>query len=282
MRWTPGGRSRNLEDRRGFRGSGLRGGIPLSLGGVVLLLILSAVTGQNFLSLLVPGTETITSTPDGVPPATSPEEERSIEFVSFVLDDAQQTWTRLLPGRYQETQIVVFRDAIDSACGFAQAASGPFYCPGDRKVYIDLGFFDELKQRFGAGGDFAEAYVLAHEIGHHVQTVLGIEPRVRGAQQAKPSQGNALSVRLELQADCLAGVWGHTTNQRHLLEAGDIEEALGAAAAIGDDRIQRRSGGRVHPESFTHGSAEQRVEWFRRGFQSGDPDACDTFGQGSL
>jgi predicted metalloprotease len=197
--------------------------------------------------------------------------------VSFVLDDAQDTWERLLPGRYQRAALVLFRDAVQSACGFAEAATGPFYCPGDRKVYIDLGFYAELKQRFGAPGDFAQAYVLTHEIGHHVQTLLGIEGRMRQMQQARPQLSNELSVRLELQADCFAGLWGNSTAQRNILERGDVEEGLNAAAAIGDDRIQRMSGARVAPERFTHGSSEQRVEWFRRGLQSGQIEACDTF-----
>jgi uncharacterized protein len=182
-----------------------------------------------------------------------------------VLDDAQSTWERLFQARgrtYEHAKLVLFRDAIRSACGFAESASGPFYCPGDERVYIDLGFFDELQQRFGAPGDFAQAYVLAHELGHHVQRLLGAEGE---------------SVRIELQADCYAGVWGHETAQRQILEAGDVEEGLGAAAAVGDDRIQRRSGQEVHPEAFTHGSAEQRVSWFRRGFESGRPENCDTF-----
>jgi uncharacterized protein len=167
---------------------------------------------------------------------------------------------------------------VESACGFGQAASGPFYCPGDQKVYIDLSFYDELQRRFGAPGEFAQAYVLAHEIGHHVQNLMGIEPQVRRAMQARPDMQNELSVRLELQADCLAGVWGHSTAQRKILEEGDVESALNAAAAIGDDRIQRMSGGYVQPDSFTHGSSAQRVAWFKRGLQSGDMKDCDTFG----
>jgi predicted metalloprotease len=210
--------------------------------------------------------------------ATSPEEERLVEFVSFVLDDNQKTWSELLPGQYRNATLVLFRDAVESACGFAQSATGPFYCPGDQKVYIDLGFYDELRSGFGAPGEFAQAYVLAHEIGRHVQNLLGIERQVRQLQQSRPGQSNDLSVRMELQADCLAGVWGSSTARRDLLESGDVESGLNAAAAIGDDRIQRMSTGRVHPESFTHGSSEQRVEWFTRGLQSGDPDACNTFG----
>jgi predicted metalloprotease len=181
--------------------------------------------------------------------------------------------------QYPRATLVVFRGEIESACGYAESASGPFYCPGDNKVYIDLGFYDDLQSRFGAAGDFAQAYVIAHEIGHHVQHVLGIDNQMRRAQQQRPDLANPLSVRLELQADCLAGVWGHSTAQRALREPGDIEEGLNAAAAIGDDRLQRMSGRGVRPEKFTHGSSAQRVEWFRRGLESGRMAACDTFGQ---
>jgi predicted metalloprotease len=265
--------------------------LPIGIGGLLLLVVLSLLTGRNFLSL-VSGPEQATvqeQAPSGnAPLQTTPEEERLVEFVSDVLDDAQATWASHLPDRYRRTKLVLFREAIDSACGFAQAASGPFYCPADEKVYIDLGFYKELRQRFGAPGDFAQAYVIAHEIGHHVQRVLGIEGQVRELQQGRPDQENALSVALELQADCLAGVWGHAAAQRPqltsdrqvALEPGDMEEGLRAAAAIGDDRIQRMSSGYVHPESFTHGSSAQRVEWLQRGLQSGDPDACDTFAHG--
>jgi len=204
-----------------------------------------------------------------------------VQFVTFVINDAQATWARLLPGEYQKTTLVLFRDSTPTACGMGQVASGPFYCPGDQKVYIDLGFYDELKQRFGASGDFAQAYVIAHELGHHIQRLRGIEGRVRQAQEARPSAANALSVRLELQADCYAGIWGHSTAERQILEAGDVDEALSAAASIGDDRIQRMSGRGVQPESFTHGSSVQRVEWFKRGFESGDLDTCDTFARGT-
>ena len=204
-----------------------------------------------------------------------------MQFVSFVLDDAQATWARICsrPGAstYEHAKLVLFRDAIQSACGFAQAATGPFYCPGDEQVYIDLGFYDELQQRFGAPGDFAQAYVLAHELGHHVQRLLGTEAQVREAQQRDPDAANQLSVRLELQADCYAGVWGHETQQRDILDPGDVDEGLQAAAAVGDDRIQKMSGQGVSPEGFTHGSSEQRASWFRRGFESGRPEDCDTF-----
>ena len=209
--------------------------------------------------------------------SSSPAEEKLVDFVSFVLDDTQATWSRLLPG-YTDAQLVLFRNAVDTGCGFAQSAAGPFYCPRDHKVYVDLGFFEELRSRFGAPGDFAQAYVLAHEIGHHVQSQLGIEREVRERQSANPRETNALSVRLELQADCFAGVWGHSTARRDLLDPGDMDEGLAAAAAVGDDRIQEMATGQVRPESFTHGSSQQRKEWFRRGFESGDPKACDTFG----
>jgi predicted metalloprotease len=197
-----------------------------------------------------------------------------------VLDDLQSTWAQVLPrvgGTYQDAQMVLFREAVRSACGIAGSATGPFYCPGDAKVYLDLSFFDELRRRFGAPGDFAQAYVIAHEVGHHVQNLLGIEREVRRLQADRPDAANDLSVRMELQADCLAGVWGHSTAQRGILEEGDVEEGLNAAAAIGDDRIQRQMQGYVQPESFTHGSSQQRVEWFRKGLSTGDPDACDTF-----
>jgi hypothetical protein len=289
MRWRRGDRS-GIEDLRGASGYGMRRGLPLGLGGLLLVLVLSWLTGTDFLSLFggVPTPDTTgpsAAVGTGRPAASTPEEERLVDFVDAVMRDAQGTWHELLGNQYQETRAVLFRDAIRSACGFAEAASGPFYCPGDRRVYLDLGFFEELHRRFGAPGDFAQAYVLAHELGHHVQALLGIEGRVRGAQQTRPSDANELSVRMELQADCFAGVWGHVASQpgryaqgRVELEAGDAEEGLRAAAAIGDDRIQRMSGGRVFPDRFTHGSSEQRVSWFRRGLETGDPQACNTFG----
>ena len=249
-------------------------------GGLMILVILSLVFGRDFVSLagdagVAPGAETAAT-----PPAeTTPEEERLVSFVGFVLDDAQNTWRKLAGGQYRDAKLVLFRDAVQSACGFAESATGPFYCPADEKVYIDLGFYEELQRRFGAPGDFAQAYVLAHEIGHHVQNLLGTEAEVREARTRRADLANELSVRLELQADCYAGVWAHSTAQRELLESGDVEEGLGAAAAVGDDRLQRMGGGRVVPESFTHGTSEQRQEWFRRGLESGRPESCDTFKQ---
>jgi uncharacterized protein len=206
-----------------------------------------------------------------------------VQFVSFVLDDTQKTWTAILPQQenrpYRHAKLVLFRDAIQSGCGGAEAATGPFYCPRDEKVYIDLDFYDELKRRFGAPGEFAQAYVLAHEIGHHVQKILGIEAQEQRMLQQNPRAKNQLSVKLELQADCFAGIWAHSTQQRGLLDPGDIESALGAAAAVGDDRLQKQATGHVSPETFTHGTSEQRVSWFRRGFDSGQISACNTFAQ---
>jgi len=281
MRWTPGQRSENVEDRRGSRV--VRRGMGVGLVGLLVLGLLSIITGQNFLAL-APMLDRVgggnTGRVEEGPIQSTPEEEKRVDFVSFVLDDAQNTWKRKLGDRYQDAKLVLFRDATTTACGFGQAATGPFYCPGDQKVYIDLGFYDELQQRFGAPGEFAQAYVLAHEIGHHVQDVLGIEPQVRRAMEQRPDLRNDLSVRLELQADCFAGVWGHDTAQRQILEQQDIEDGLRAAAAIGDDRIQRQTQGWVVPESFTHGSSAQRVEWFKRGLQSGNPQDCDTFRKG--
>ena len=272
MRWTPAGRSENLEDRRGGGGFSIgRGG--LGVGGGLIALLLSLFFGEDFLSIF-------RAVEGGGQPQVSSEpiqdsrEEPMVQFVSFVLDDTQRTWQRMLGGRYRDAKLVLFREATQSGCGFAGAATGPFYCPADEKVYIDLSFYEELKRRFGAPGDFAQSYVLAHEIGHHVQHLLGIDQKVRQAQQADPSRANALSVRTELQADCFAGVWGNSTARRDILEKGDVEEGLNAAAAIGDDRLTR---GRVSPDSFTHGTSAQRVGWFRRGLESGQVSACDTF-----
>lgn len=278
MRWSPGHRSANVEDRRGGGGRFIRGAGGMGAGTLVILLILSLVFKRDFFSLVgAGGVEAAPEAAGGPPAETTPEEERLVSFVSFVLDDAQKVWQEKLGSTFRPAKLVLFRDAVQSACGFAEAASGPFYCPGDEKVYIDLGFYQELQQRFGAPGDFAQAYVLAHEIGHHVQNLLGTESEVRRAMGARADLANQLSVRLELQADCYAGVWAQSTAQRQLLEQGDVEEGLAAAAAVGDDRLQRMGGGRVVPESFTHGTSEQRQQWFRRGLQSGQPDDCNTF-----
>jgi predicted metalloprotease len=285
MRWTPGGRSDDIEDDRSQSGGGGGfnfGGIHLGIGGFLILLVLSLVFKRNFLSLAGSGggdNSTAISRPD---PARDQSEEPLVQFVSFVLDDAQKTWTQILSEQgtpYRHAKLVLFRDQINSACGRAQSASGPFYCPEDEKVYIDLGFYDELKQRFGAPGEFAEAYVLAHELGHHVQKLIGVEQKVHAAQGQNPRAANQLSERLELQADCFAGVWGHSTDQRKLLDPGEVREGLNAAAAVGDDRLQRMAGRTVNPETFTHGSSQQRMDWFQKGFSTGDMKACNTFAQ---
>jgi predicted metalloprotease len=253
----------------------------MGLGGGVVLLILSLLFGRNLFE--EGGIDTgMTNTAGGdvAPINETPEERARVDLVHSVLDDAQDTWERILPQhnvQYRDAKLVLFRDATQSACGIGQAAMGPFYCPVDEQVYLDLGFFDELNRRFGAAGDFAQAYVIAHEIGHHVQHILGRDAEVRQRQEQRPNEANELSVRLELQADCYAGVWGNSTNKRQLLDPGDIEEGLNAAAAIGDDRIQKQSGGRVNRESFTHGSSAERERWFRRGLESGDPETCNTF-----
>jgi predicted metalloprotease len=290
MRWTPGGSSDDVEDRRDEDGGGGMqfGGIHLGIGGLIIVFILSLVFHRNFFALLGVGTA-------GPPTAVTQRDRASgseanremdesekplVQFVTFVLNDTQATWTKIMDSdgvRYRHAKLVLFRNSIDSRCGMAQSATGPFYCPQDEKVYIDLGFFDELKRRFAAPGEFAQAYVLAHEIGHHVQKLLGIEQKARAAQERDPRSAKAISVRLELQADCFAGVWAQSTEQRHLLDVGDIESALKAAAAVGDDRLQRMSTGHVNPETFTHGSSAQRTEWFQRGFSGGTVGSCNTF-----
>lgn len=288
MRWTPGGRSKNLEDMRGASsggggggfGGGGGGGRRLGLGGLVVLIVLSVIfkqdliTGSGGLSDALPGA----ATNDGRPAAPLQDslEENAVEFMSSVLDSAQSGWSRTIDG-YRDAKLVLFRDAIKSACGFAESATGPFYCPGDQKVYIDLAFFDQLDRQFGAPGDFAQAYVLAHEIGHHVQNLMGTERQLRAAQQQNPSAKNRLSVAMELQADCYAGVWAFSAARNGQLERGDLEEGLSAASAVGDDRLQKMGSGRVNPESFTHGSSAERMRWFKRGFDAGDPRQCDTF-----
>lgn len=274
MKWTPGGSRGNLEDRRS--GGGL--GRGLGVGGTVVVLALSLLFGRNLFQDL--GVEPGVSTGAPMTAADSAAEEPQVQFVLFVLNDAQETWSQILPkykAEYRPAKLVLFRNSIQSGCGIGQSAMGPFYCPVDEKVYIDLGFYEELKKRFGASGDFAQAYVLAHELGHHVQHLAGTDAEVRQEQQSRPDIANQLSVRLELQADCFAGVWAHSTNQRQLLQQGDVEEALAAASAVGDDRIQQQTTGRTNVDGFTHGSAAQRSQWFRRGLDSGDPRQCNTF-----
>jgi uncharacterized protein len=301
VRWTPGGQSPDIEDRRSqgmggpgfggfgggpFMGGGL-GGRHIGIGGLLLLLLISVIFRHFFESGPVspsPYTSQYGSASRSVGGAGSASEDKEVQFVSFVLDDAQKTWDRLLPEKgvpYRHAKLVLFRDYTTSACGPAQSATGPFYCPADQKVYLDLGFFDELANRMGAPGEFGQAYVIAHELGHHVQNLLGIESKVNRLRQANPAISNPLSVRVELQADCLAGVWAHSTEQRQLIDQSDIAAGLDAVAAVGDDRIQKMARGRVSPESFTHGTSAERAEWFRRGLESGDISSCNTFAQGA-
>jgi len=282
MKWTPEGESQDIEDRRDEGGSGggfQFGGMHIGLGGAIILLVLSLLFKQNFFALIGGGGATPVATRPN--PAKTESERPLVQFVSFVLDDTQKTWERVFPRQtgkqYRHAKLVLFRNYTRSGCGAAESATGPFYCPEDEKVYIDLGFYDELKQRFGAPGEFAQAYVLAHEVGHHVQKLVGIEAKVRQLQEQNPHQQNALSVRMELQADCLAGVWARTTQERGLLESGDVQSALGAAAAVGDDRLQKMATGHVRPETFTHGSSQQRMNWLRKGLDNGSIAACNTF-----
>lgn len=275
MRWEGGRRSTNIEDRRGMSMGTMGGG---GIGMLLLILTVSCLTGTNPLALLQMA-EQVQPAPTESVPTGAPTNDPAAEFVSVVLGDTEETWNRIFTQsnrQYREPVLVLFENSVQSACGSASSASGPFYCPGDQKVYLDLSFFRELDSRFGAPGDFAQAYVVAHEVGHHVQNLLGINRQVSEAQQGGGSraQANALSVQLELQADCFAGVWGHHAGKKSLLDSGDVEEGLSAAAAIGDDRL---TGGRVSPESFTHGTSEQRARWLRQGLQSGDVNSCDTF-----
>ena len=293
MRWRrlrrrPGG----VIDRRGqaapsgFGGRGL-GGIPIPVGGGVGAVVLLVVVVFAFQFCAgggfdIPGSPDLGGADQASAGASGPDRDGNlVQFVDAVFDDVQTTWDqdifRPAGAGYRDTSLVLFTDRTDSDCGVASAETGPFYCPADGLVYLDLGFFRELDRRFGAPGDFAQAYVLAHEIGHHVQTLLGTNAAVQRESRANPSERNELSVRLELQADCFAGVWGASAYARDVLEPGDIDEALKATAAVGDDRIQQQTQGRIDPETFTHGTSEQRVTWFRTGFDSGDPNACDTF-----
>ena len=278
MRWEDGRESENVEDRRGVRVKrGLVGG---GIGTIIIVLI-SLYLGVDPSMLLNQGTTQEVSVPQGTGERTA-EEKQKAKFVAVVLADTEDTWHEIFrrSGKtYQEPKLVLFTDAVDSACGFAQSAVGPFYCPRDNKVYIDLQFYKDLQDRFHAPGEFAQAYVIAHEIGHHVQNLLGISDKVHSEQQrADKATANNLSVRLELQADCLAGIWAyHADRTKKIVEAGDIEAALRAAGSIGDDRIQKQSQGYVVPESFTHGSSEQRVRWFKQGIETGDFAKCNTF-----
>jgi len=282
MRWTSGRRSENVEDRRGFHVS--RRAAGGGIGTIVLVLVAlyfgvdpSVILDQTQMS--VPGAGTSTQS---APYSASPEEKRLAEFVSVVLADTEDTWHALFRSMgktYEEPRLVLFSGAVESACGFASAAVGPFYCQADQKVYIDLSFYSDLKSRFGAPGDFAQAYVISHEVGHHVQNLLGIAEKVHSLRgRVSEKEANKLSVMMELQADCLSGVWAHHADKaRKILEQGDVEEALNAASAIGDDRLQRKARGYVTPDSFTHGSSAQRMHWFRRGLETGSIGQCNTF-----
>lgn len=283
MKWEDRGRSRNLEDRRGQSPPrrGVPGGaIPLGIGGIILLFALSAITGVDFFSLLG-----LSGGGGGVsaPPPTQAElagEEGQVRFVSFVLDDLQEFWEGAFTASnldYPVAKLVLYREAVESGCGVAPAATGPFYCPADMRVYLDLSFYDELRSRYGAPGDFAQAYVLAHEVGHHVQNALGVLEQSSQLQKTRPSSANTVSVATELMADCYAGVWANHANSAGVMERGDLEDGLRAAAAVGDDTLARRAGRIPNQETFTHGTSKQRTDWFREGFNTGDPNACDTF-----
>lgn len=294
MRWKQGRRSDNIEDMRSARSPSMAMG-GISAVGRILPFLLRTKTGRILLVVGVlvyfgakfMGIDLLQlAAPSGSMSSGSqeltPKDQEMAEFVAVVLGDTESTWHQLfseMGATYQEPKLVLFRGAVNSACGYAQSAMGPFYCPGDNKLYIDLAFYEDMKNKLGAPGDFAQAYVIAHEVGHHVQTLLGTSGKVAQAQQqVSKEQANALSVKLELQADCYAGIWGHyADNERQMLESGDIEEALNAASAIGDDKLQQQAGGTVRPESFTHGSSKQRVEWFKRGFEQGKVEACNTF-----
>jgi predicted metalloprotease len=279
-----GRRSDNVEDRRGSSGGMGRGG---SIGIGTVVLALAAWYFGIDPNIVLQGASQLQQTPDATPAEAPPASDEQAQFVSMVLADTEDTWQTIFSAggkQYHEPKLVLFSGAYPTACGMGEAAMGPFYCPGDQKVYIDLSFYDELQRRFKAPGDFAQAYVIAHEVGHHVQNLLGISEKVQQARQrASEAQSNALSVRLELQADCFAGLWAnHADQARHVLETGDVEEGLRAATAIGDDTLQKQARGYAVPESFTHGSAEQRVRWFRRGLDSGSMKSCDTFSERTL
>jgi uncharacterized protein len=291
MRWDQGHQSPDIIDRRGqgasgggMGGMGLLALLPLlgrsKLGWVVIAIVLLVSLGGGLGGFFGGGDDSQTSQAPAAGQVKS--QDKKAQFVGFVLDDTQNTWKALLGSQYQNAKLVLFSGATQTACGAGRAATGPFYCPTDQRVYIDLSFYDELERRLGARGDFAQAYVIAHEVGHHVQNTLGISDKVHAARKSDQVGADNLSVRLELQADCFAGMWAHATNNRGLLEAGDLDEALNAAAMIGDDRLQKQGGGRVQPESWTHGSSEQRSRWFKKGYESGAMDACDTFKAGVL
>ncbi len=293
MDWTPGGVSSDIEDRRGDSGGGggfnIGGGGGLGIVGFVVLVIISLLTGHNYLGMMFSGNgnggqQVQQQSDPNAPVQQSPSEARDVQLISFVLDDVQKNWTTILPeqtGRnYRHAKLVLFRGETNSGCGDAQSATGPFYCPQDERVYIDLSFWDELTKLGGDNADFAQAYVVAHELGHHVQNILGTERQVQSAMR-DPSKRSAASVDLELQADCFAGIWAHSTQQRNIIHEDDVNEALKAAAAVGDDHIQKMQRGTVSPESFTHGTSAERQGWFKAGLRTGQISACDTFGKGA-
>jgi predicted metalloprotease len=301
MEWTPGGTSGDIEDRRGDSGGGgggfnLGGGGGLGLGGFVIVVVIGLISGRGFLGSLIGGIGAAVgggggqqvmpqqqTRSSGGPVQETATEHRDVQLVSFVLDDAQKTWTAILPqqtGRsYRKAKLVLFRGATQSGCGAAQSATGPFYCPADERVYIDLAFWDDLKRLGGNSGDFAQAYVITHELGHHVQNILGTEAKAQQLMR-NPATRSKASVSLELQADCYAGVWAHSTQQRGIIDGQDVDQALANAAAVGDDHIQKMQRGTVSPESFTHGSSAERQGWFKRGLNTGQVSACDTFTAG--
>ena len=297
MEWRGRRQSSNVEDRRGAggrspfgrggmripvgRGGVRRAGGGIGIGGIILILIISWILGINPQTLLSGGDIGLDGGGYEQQTSSAPADDETTAFIRTVLAETEDTWNGIFQASgqsYREPTLVLFSGQVQSACGFASAATGPFYCPGDQKVYLDTSFFQELKRQFGAAGDFAEAYVIAHEVGHHVQNLTGVLPQFNQARQRMSEvEANRMSVRVELQADCYAGVWAKFTDQRGLLEQGDLEEALNAAQQIGDDTLQKRSQGYVVPDSFNHGTSAQRMEWFRRGFENGDVNACDTF-----
>ncbi|KQZ54593.1 flagellar biosynthesis protein FlgM [Rhizobium sp. Root149] len=295
MEWRGRRQSDNIEDRRADGGGGFRSGpgfrIPIGgggrgggigIGGLIFIVIVCFILGINPLTLLSGGDIDLGGGSSGQQQVQrAPQNDEMKAFVSTVLAETEDTWTQIFQqrgGQYEEPKLVLFSGRVDSACGLASSASGPFYCPGDRKVYLDTAFFQQLSGQFGASGDFAEAYVIAHEVGHHVQNLIGVLPKFNQMRKSmSEADANRMSVRVELQADCFAGVWGKYTDQKGILETGDLEEALNAAQKIGDDTLQRRSQGYVVPDSFNHGTSAQRVKWFRKGFTSGNMQACDTF-----
>ncbi|EIB97984.1 MULTISPECIES: neutral zinc metallopeptidase [Pantoea] len=284
MRWQGRRESDNVEDRRdqssGFGGGGRQIRLPRGKGGIVLLIVVAVAGyyGYDLTGLLTGGDVAPTSQQQR---SVSANDDEAAKFTKVILATTEDTWGKLfqqMNKQYVAPKLVMYRGATRTGCGTGQSVMGPFYCPADQTVYIDLSFYDEMKTKLGAGGDFAQGYVVAHEVGHHVQKLLGIEPKVREMQQgASQTQVNQLSVKMELQADCFAGVWGHYMQKENILEAGDLQEALNAAEAIGDDRLQQKGQGRVVPDSFTHGTSEQRYTWFKRGFDGGDPGQCNTF-----